>query len=97
MNKSLISSVALASALVLAPITVAHAAPVAPVTKVVTFKNCAALNKVYKGGVAKPGVKYNKVSGKNRAFKVKPTISAALYKANQSKDRDRDGIACEKG
>lgn len=65
--------------------------------KIVAYKNCTALNKVHKGGVAKAGVKYNKVSGKNRAFKVKPVISTALYKKNTKLDRDKDGVACEKG
>jgi hypothetical protein len=45
---------------------------------------------VYKGGVALPGAK-NK-GGKTRS---KPLFSKALYDANKSKDRDKDGIACE--
>ena len=55
------------------------------------FKNCTALNKVYPGGVAKPGA-----VNKGGATKKEPTIDAALYKANKKSDRDGDGIACEK-
>jgi hypothetical protein len=55
------------------------------------FKNCTELNKVYPGGVAKPGA-----VNKGGATKKKPTIDAALYKANAKSDRDKDGIACEK-
>ncbi|WP_214711387.1 MULTISPECIES: excalibur calcium-binding domain-containing protein [unclassified Exiguobacterium] len=46
------------------------------------FKNCTELNKTYKGGVAKT--------------KYKPYVSATLYEANKSKDRDKDFIACER-
>ncbi|MFC7528592.1 excalibur calcium-binding domain-containing protein [Actinoplanes sp. GCM10030250] len=59
-----------------------------------TYKNCTALNKVYKHGVGKKGAK-DKVRGKTKKvtnFKV----SNALYKANKKSDRDKDGIACEK-
>ena len=55
------------------------------------FKNCTELNKVYPGGVAKPGA-----VNKGGATKKEPTIDAALYKANKKSDRDGDGIACEK-
>jgi hypothetical protein len=55
------------------------------------FKNCTELNKVYPGGVAKPGA-----VNKGGATKNEPTIDAALYKANSKSDRDKDGIACEK-
>ena len=55
------------------------------------FKNCTELNKVYPGGVAKPGA-----VNKGGATKRQPTINAALYKANIKSDRDKDGIACEK-
>lgn len=55
------------------------------------FKNCNELNKVYPGGVAKPGA-----VNKGGATKNEPTIDAALYKANIKSDRDKDGIACER-
>jgi hypothetical protein len=55
------------------------------------FKNCTELNKVYPGGVAKPGAVNKGGTAKNQ-----PTVNAALYKANIKSDRDKDGIACEK-
>jgi hypothetical protein len=59
-----------------------------------TYKNCTALNKVYKHGVGRKGAK-DKVRGNTKKvtnFKV----SNALYQANKKSDRDKDGIACEK-
>ncbi|WP_431030476.1 excalibur calcium-binding domain-containing protein [Lysinibacillus sp. LZ02] len=56
-----------------------------------TYKNCTELNKDYKGGVARDA-KVKNIGGKT---KYTPKISAELYKANASKDRDKDGIACE--
>lgn len=56
-----------------------------------TYKNCTELNKDYKGGVAKDA----NVTNTGGKTKNKPTVSAELYKANASKDRDKDGIACE--
>ncbi|MCT4794964.1 MAG: excalibur calcium-binding domain-containing protein [Exiguobacterium sp.] len=56
------------------------------------FKNCTELNKTYKGGVAKNKTVKN-VGGKT---KYKPHVDAALYQANITKDRDKDGIACER-
>lgn len=56
------------------------------------FKNCTEMNKVYKGGVAKSKTTKNK-GGKTR---YTPYVNKDLYDANQSKDRDKDGIACER-
>ncbi|WP_353853797.1 excalibur calcium-binding domain-containing protein [Bacillus sp. Bos-x628] len=56
------------------------------------YKNCKALNKVYKGGVAKSKNTRNK-GGKT---KYKPYVSKALYEKNKRLDRDKDGIACER-
>lgn len=64
--------------------------------KIVAYKNCTALKKVHRDGVAKAGVKHNTVSGKKRALKGKPVFSTALYNKNKKLDRDRDGIACER-
>ncbi|KLV28385.1 excalibur domain-containing protein [Niallia circulans] len=61
-------------------------------TKVKKYKNCTALNKDYKGGVAKSKSTKNK-GGKT---KYKPYVSKALYDANKKMDRDKDGIACER-
>ena len=55
------------------------------------FKNCTELNKVYPGGVALPGA-----VNSGGATKKEPKYDKALYNANKSSDRDKDGIACEK-
>lgn len=55
------------------------------------FSNCTALNKVYPGGVAKS----SKWANKGGDIKNKPTVNAKVYAENASKDRDKDGIACE--
>nr|WP_202049285.1 excalibur calcium-binding domain-containing protein [Bacillus glycinifermentans] len=61
-------------------------------TKVKTYKNCKALNKVYKGGVARS----KSVKNKGGKTKYKPYVSKALYDANKRLDRDKDKIACER-
>lgn len=97
-----------ASAPAATPIVAAAASPLpAPATpavatalaakakvKIKTFKNCTALNKVYKHGVGKPGAK-DKVKGKTKKV-TNFYKNAALYNANKKSDRDKDGIACEK-
>ena len=55
------------------------------------FKNCTELNKVYPGGVALPGE-----VNSGGATKKEHKYDKALYTANKSLDRDKDGIACEK-
>lgn len=60
------------------------------------FSNCAELNAVYPGGVARVGVTGNMVSGTLRAFGITPHFEDALYAANIDRDGDKDGIACEK-
>ncbi|MFN2744795.1 MULTISPECIES: excalibur calcium-binding domain-containing protein [Bacillus] len=61
-------------------------------TKVKTYKNCKALNKAYKGGVARA----KSVKNKGGKTKYKPYVSKALYDANKRLDRDKDKIACER-
>ena len=57
-----------------------------------SYKNCTALNKVYPHGVGRPGAR-DKTSGTPVTnFKV----SNSLYRANSARDRDGDGVACEK-
>ena len=56
------------------------------------YANCAALNKVFPGGVAKNSTIRNS-GGKT---KYAPTVNSRIYKENASKDRDKDGIACER-
>ena len=55
------------------------------------FSNCASLNKVYPGGVAKTA----KWKNKGGEITNKPVVNAKVYNENSSKDRDKDGIACE--
>jgi hypothetical protein len=79
-----------AVALVLQSLSGPAYAAISPHTKV--FKNCTELNKTYPGGVAKSkGIK-----NKGGATKKTPTVNAKLYAENSGKDRDKDGIACEK-
>lgn len=54
------------------------------------YANCTALNKDYKGGVARSA----SVKNKGGKTKYKPFVSQALYDANVKSDRDKDGIAC---
>ena len=56
------------------------------------FANCTALNDVYPGGVAKNRTFTNK----GGATTYTPSVKPKIYKANASKDRDKDGIACER-
>jgi hypothetical protein len=56
------------------------------------FANCSALNKVYPGGVAKS----RNVKNKGGKTNYSPTVNAKVYSENSGKDRDKDGIACEK-
>lgn len=56
------------------------------------FANCAALNGVYPGGVSKN----SKVTNIGGPTNYLPVVQPKIYKANSSKDRDKDGIACER-
>jgi hypothetical protein len=63
-----------------------------PSPKPIKYKNCAALNKVYSGGVAKSA----KSKNKGGEIKLKPTVNAKVYDLNKALDRDKDGLACER-
>lgn len=77
------------TSLAFAPVVMSTSANAAPAK---AYKNCTQLNKAYKHGVGKPGAR-DKTSGQPVTnFKR----SAALYKQNKGRDRDKDGIACEK-
>ena len=65
-------------------------------TLIQVFRNCADLNTVYPGGVARVGVTGNTVSGSLRPFGITPHFDNALYEDNRARDGDADGIACEK-
>jgi hypothetical protein len=81
----------LALAIVLALTAVSSTQATSVEAKAVAYKNCTELNKRYKGGVARKGAK-----NRGEKTKFKPFVSDALYNANKSKDRDKDGVACEK-
>ena len=57
------------------------------------YANCAAMQKVYKHGVAKVRTAKDKTTGKKV---TNFAVNAALYNVNKGLDRDRDNIACEK-
>lgn len=88
-----------ATAVALASVTFA-ALPADAATSAKSYANCTAIHRVYSGGIAKKGVKYNTTHyhGKtyHRALKGHVKFSTALYNANKKSDRDKDGIACEK-
>lgn len=69
-----------------------HTDNAAAKTKIKAYPNCKALNKDYKGGVAKSKTTKNK-GGKTH---YKPYVSKDLYNKNKARDRDKDGIACER-
>ena len=93
-----VPSVFIAGFLVILPATPSLGSPAlgAVVSKTVMFEkkfaNCSALNKVYPGGVAKS----SKVKNKGGATNYAPEVNSKIYEANKSKDRDKDGIACER-
>ena len=58
------------------------------------YKNCTALQKKYKHGVAKKGAK-DKVKGSTKPVTTF-TVNTPVYNANKALDRDKDGVACEK-
>ncbi|WP_201299528.1 excalibur calcium-binding domain-containing protein [Aeromicrobium sp. 9AM] len=56
------------------------------------YSNCKKLNKDYKHGVGKPGA-HDHTSG---TPVTNFTRNKAVYTKNKARDRDKDGIACEK-
>ena len=56
------------------------------------YRNCTALNKVYPHGVGRVGARDHTSGTPVTNFKR----SNKLYRENKSRDRDKDGIACEK-
>lgn len=61
------------------------------------WKNCATVNHRYPHGVGKVGVRDRTSGTPVTNFKRSNAVYAAAMKANRGLDRDRDGIACEKG
>jgi hypothetical protein len=64
------------------------------VQTVAHYSNCTAMNRLYRHGVGKPGAR-DHVSGRARPV-TNFYKNLALYNANKGRDRDGDGIACEK-
>ena len=94
MKTSPLAAVALTAAMLLGGATAADAAPK-------HYANCAAVHRVYSGGIAKPSVHRNTIKHSNgtktyKALKGTVKHSTALYKANRKLDRDKDGVLCEK-
>ena len=55
------------------------------------FPNCKAVDKTYPHGIAKNAHAATHASG----LTGRPFVSAKLYRQNSTKDRDKDGVACE--
>jgi hypothetical protein len=58
------------------------------------FSNCTQLNKTYKHGVGRSGA-HDHVSGSTKPV-TNFTRNTTVYRQNKARDRDKDGIACEK-
>ncbi|MER1999365.1 MAG: excalibur calcium-binding domain-containing protein [Lysinibacillus sp.] len=97
MKKTLLATIALAVGLSFSIVSVPQ--PV-EASKQVKYKNCKALNAVYKNGVSKAkGTKNKVVNQKTKKATYKNSsayASPSLYKLNIHLDNDKDGIACEK-
>jgi hypothetical protein len=57
-----------------------------------TYANCAAMNAEHPHGVGRPGAVDHTSGTPVTNFEV----NKALYEANTARDKDKDGIACEK-
>lgn len=60
--------------------------PVSALSPHKKYKSCTELRKTYPNGVAK-----TRAAAKRTGAKYDPTV----YAQNKSKDRDKDGVACE--
>lgn len=58
----------------------------------VKYKNCAAMYKVFSGGIAKS------TNSRNRGAKLKfkPEVNSRVFELNKALDRDKDGLVCER-
>jgi hypothetical protein len=59
-----------------------------------TFSNCTKMNKVYPHGVGRSGAHDHVAKGSKPVTNFK--VSTSIYNANRARDRDKDGVACEK-
>lgn len=85
---------ALAAIAVTAPLLLsAAAAEAAPTPK--RYANCTALTKDYKHGVARSSAVRDRTRSGSRGVTTF-AVNAKVYQLNITKDRDKDGIACER-
>lgn len=88
----------LTSKLIVATAVLALIAPAATASgatdRATSYRNCTALNGDYPHGVGKRGA-VDHVRGSTKPV-TNFTRNNALYNANSGRDRDGDGIACEK-
>ncbi len=78
------------------PIAEPSASVFAPTALKYKFKNCTALNKVYKHGVGKSNA-HDRTSGTPVTnFKHSTKLYKKIIGYRKGLDRDKDGIACEK-
>ena len=78
--------------LVVGVITAVSMLGASPAGAAVKYANCTALHRAHKYGVAKSAKAANKQVNSGH---YRPFVSLALYNANKSLDRDKDGTACE--
>ncbi len=60
------------------------------------FKNCTAMNKVYRHGVGRKGAKDHTSGHRVTTFKKSTALYKKIINYRSGLDRDKDGIACEK-
>ena len=82
------------SALVGTATTAGDGVTVLPTSPTRRFARCADLNRYYPHGVGRSGAR-DRVRGSTRPV-TNFTVSTTLYRANRSRDRDDDRIACER-
>jgi hypothetical protein len=84
----------IAPALLASGLVVSAAPAQAATAPVKRFANCTAMHTVfaYRGGIKRVGAYDRRSSG---VAKYKPYVSTKRYKLNASRDRDKDGVACE--
>ncbi len=69
---------------------------VAPTAVTYKFKNCTALNKVYRHGVGRNGARDHTSGKRVTTFKASTSLYKKIIGYRSGLDRDKDGIACEK-
>lgn len=89
----MITKLVLACALSAALVTGTGAVTTADAVAVKKFGNCTQLNKTYPHGVGKKNAHDHVSSGKPV---TNFTRNTTVYKQNTGRDRDKDGVACEK-